>query len=182
MTYDNQYCAGCIYYGTSTLTCDYILLEDRRRPCPPGKGCTVKRTKRRRRVRKPKWDTELGRLLWLDGRKDGEIADEFGIPISTVTAYRKRHWEQGTQKPEKREEPIKEEETVEEITVQSAPPVEAVRPENVYDILEKATENMRGIDAICTADAILSLWGWESKEDLLRAKNAIEHMLRKAGG
>lgn len=180
MTYDNKHCAGCIYYGTSTETCDYILLEDSRRPCPPGSGCTVRRTKRRRRVRKPKWDTELGRLLWLDGRKDGEIADEFGIPISTVTAYRKRHWEKGSQQPEKKEVP-KEEETVEEINVQTAPPMEVVRSENVYDILEKATANMKGIDAICTADAILSLWNWETREDLLRAKNAVEHLLRKSG-
>lgn len=44
-------------------------------------------------MKKPKWDTELGRLLWLEGKCDGEIADAFGIAISTVTAYRKRHWE-----------------------------------------------------------------------------------------
>lgn len=44
-------------------------------------------------MKKPKWDTELGRLLWLEGKCDGEIADEFGIAISTVTSYRKRHWE-----------------------------------------------------------------------------------------
>lgn len=61
------------------------------------------------------------------------------------------------------------------------PPMEVVRSENVYDILEKATANMKGIDAICTADAILSLWNWETREDLLRAKNAVEHLLRKSG-
>lgn len=44
-------------------------------------------------MKKPKWDTELGRLLWLEGKCDGEIADEFGIAISAVTSYRKRHWE-----------------------------------------------------------------------------------------
>lgn len=51
------------------------------------------------KIKKPKWDTELGRLLWLDGRKDSEIADEFGIATSVVTSYRKRHWEKGSQKP-----------------------------------------------------------------------------------
>lgn len=55
--------------------------------------------KRGGKIKKPKWDTELGRLLWLDGRKDGEIADEFGIATSVVTSYRKRHWEKGSQKP-----------------------------------------------------------------------------------
>lgn len=44
-------------------------------------------------MKRPKWDTELGRLLWLEGKSDSEIADEFDIAVSAVTAYRKRHWE-----------------------------------------------------------------------------------------
>ena len=44
-------------------------------------------------MRTPKWDTELGRLLWLEGKSDGEIADELYIPTSSVTSYRRRHWE-----------------------------------------------------------------------------------------
>ena len=93
-------CHGCIYLGVTTNTCDYILMESRLRPCPAGKGCTVRRTRKGGgKIKKPKWDTELGRLLWLDGRKDSKIADEFGIATSVVTAYRKRHWEKGSQKP-----------------------------------------------------------------------------------
>ena len=72
----------------------YILIEDKMRPCPAGKGCTARRTRRlENRMKKPKWDTELGRLMWLEGKKDGEIADAFGIPTSSVTSYRVRHWQ-----------------------------------------------------------------------------------------
>lgn len=37
-------CAGCIYLGgrQELKTCNYIFLKDRKRPCPPGDGCTVK--------------------------------------------------------------------------------------------------------------------------------------------
>ena len=32
---------GCYYYGG--WCCDYMLMTGRRRPCPPGAECTVKR-------------------------------------------------------------------------------------------------------------------------------------------
>lgn len=135
-------------------------------------------------MRKPKWDTELGRLLWLDGRKDGEIADEFGIPISTITSYRKRHWEKGGQKPYPKDEPVQNPEPEEPFpeggTEMGETKVESAEEQTaVYDILETATSNMQGIQAICTADAILCLWRWESKEDLLKAKTSIEYLLQR---
>lgn len=43
----NSYCNGCIYKGRvsfNTPCCDYIFIEDKMRPCPPGEGCTVKTT------------------------------------------------------------------------------------------------------------------------------------------
>lgn len=92
--YHDPWCIKCIYYGRSTRSCDYILIENHSRPCPGGAGCTARRTRKDMRAMKnPKWDTELGQLLWLEGKSDGAIADEFGIAISTVTSYRKRHWE-----------------------------------------------------------------------------------------
>lgn len=40
-------CDGCKYfYGTWIPSCNYIFEEDKRRPCPPGKECTVKVRKR----------------------------------------------------------------------------------------------------------------------------------------
>lgn len=47
-TYDRA-CKGCIYLGTagSFGCCDYIFKVGKRRPCPHGKGCTVKETMKR---------------------------------------------------------------------------------------------------------------------------------------
>lgn len=38
-------CYGCIYFFGSegVECCNYIFMEDKRRPCPPGKDCTVKK-------------------------------------------------------------------------------------------------------------------------------------------
>jgi hypothetical protein len=53
-SYIDKYCADCKYYMgncDNTLCCNYIFIEDKRRPCDPGKGCTVKvKRKRRRKV------------------------------------------------------------------------------------------------------------------------------------
>lgn len=37
-------CKGCYYF--SGWSCDYILFEKKRRPCPPGSRCTVKSSRR----------------------------------------------------------------------------------------------------------------------------------------
>lgn len=45
----NSYCNGCVYKGLvqgHVPCCNYIFMEDKRRPCPPGEGCTVKMTNR----------------------------------------------------------------------------------------------------------------------------------------
>lgn len=96
-----SYCLPCIYYGKSTDTCDYILLEDRRRPCPGGKGCIVRRMKKevKKTMGKPKWDTQLGMQMWLEGKKDKEIAEHFGIAANTVTTCRRKYWEKHKQPP-----------------------------------------------------------------------------------
>ena len=42
----DRYCDNCGYSGTITglpmRCCNYFLVTNQRRPCPPGKGCTVK--------------------------------------------------------------------------------------------------------------------------------------------
>ena len=157
-------------------------------------------------MKKPKWGTELGRLLWLEGKCDGEIADEFGIAISAVTSYRKRHWERGVQMSahqapdlqnenwtpatvdvpeEQEEEPVYEDNSLEIpceaalVPKQEPASVQFENVTNVYEILEAATSNLNGIQAICTADAILCLWNWNGPEDLKRARAAIDHLLKK---
>ena len=46
--------------------CNYIFVEDKRRPCPPGAGCTVKTTKRKQKPKSnPKLTkTEYNRSRW----------------------------------------------------------------------------------------------------------------------
>lgn len=51
-------CDDCYYRGTiyNTACCNYLLMTDQRRPCPPGEECTVKvrrkDIKRRKRRKK----------------------------------------------------------------------------------------------------------------------------------
>lgn len=43
---DGHPCAGCFHWrgwSENSICCNYIFDEDRRRPCPPGAECTVKR-------------------------------------------------------------------------------------------------------------------------------------------
>lgn len=52
----DAYCLNCIYYLGSDGHrgfCNYYLKTDKRRPCDPGKGCTVRvLRKKNRRTRK----------------------------------------------------------------------------------------------------------------------------------
>lgn len=47
----DQHCKGCVYYyeyGSGTKVCEYMFQTGFRRPCPAGKGCTVRATKKGR--------------------------------------------------------------------------------------------------------------------------------------
>lgn len=51
----DSFCRPCIYAGRNQCTkapgtCDYYLLTGKRRPCPAGKGCTVRDTSKKARV------------------------------------------------------------------------------------------------------------------------------------
>lgn len=62
-------CCNCYYYQGGSdmdLCCNYIFIEDQKRPCPPGKDCTVKRPRKRRR----KLNEERKRDRQEKGRKD----------------------------------------------------------------------------------------------------------------
>lgn len=84
-------CRGCFALG-HLGDCNYIFIMEHRRPCPPGAQCTARMTRKELTMRKASWDTELGRQMWAEGKKDTEIASALGIPTSTVTNYRLKHW------------------------------------------------------------------------------------------
>jgi hypothetical protein len=53
----DEFCDDCYYYRNVYpglgRCCHYILMTDKKRPCDPGKGCTVKvKTKVNRRKKK----------------------------------------------------------------------------------------------------------------------------------
>lgn len=41
----------------------------------------------------PKWDTDLGKQMWKEGKSDRLIAAHFGISASTVAYQRQKKWE-----------------------------------------------------------------------------------------
>ncbi len=58
-------CGGCVYYGgghESVSCCNYIFMEDGRRPCPVGAGCTVK--KKGKKVRGKRFSIIAPELDW----------------------------------------------------------------------------------------------------------------------
>lgn len=172
----DPWCLPCIYYGKYTMTCDYILIEDHSRPCPGGPGCTARKLRKDVNGKmKAKWDTQLGRQLWLEGKKDKEIAEQFGIAANTVTTCRRKHWEQ----PARAESEMPQAPEPVEVPTPAIQEKPAGRPLNGYEVLEAATGSMQGIYAICTADAILCLWNWTGKEDLLKARDAIDYLIQK---
>ena len=49
----------------------------------------------------------------------------------------------------------------------------------IMDVLAAATDHLSGIRAVCTASAIQSLWFWRYPEDLLRARDTIDYLLKR---
>lgn len=50
-TTKDKHCMGCKYYHNmydGGYYCAYLFVTDKRRPCPPGKGCTVKEKRRKK--------------------------------------------------------------------------------------------------------------------------------------
>ena len=54
-------CKGCAYMGWvgGIGCCEYIFKEDKPRPCPPGKDCTVKKPRKRGRKKKAQYYGEV---------------------------------------------------------------------------------------------------------------------------
>jgi hypothetical protein len=47
------------------------------------------------------------------------------------------------------------------------------------DALEAATANLKGLDAVCTANAIKYLWRWQEKDGVRDLRKAIWYIERK---
>ena len=76
-------------------------------------------------------------------------------------------------------EVIKEPE--QKISQPTAQPVTQPDSLDMFSVMEAATGELKGIQAICTANAIQSLWNWKSIYDLQRARASIDYLLKKLG-
>ena len=57
----DKYCLNCIYYVGAVSDfwfCNYYLMTDKRRPCDPGTGCTVRVLRKKKRKSRQERDRE----------------------------------------------------------------------------------------------------------------------------
>lgn len=91
---NKDYCRGCVYrtYAGAEPICGYILVERRRRPCPPGEGCTVKVVGgNNKKMKRRTWDENRARQLYEEGKSDVDIADMVGATAGEIAAWRSRN-------------------------------------------------------------------------------------------
>lgn len=87
----DRYCAKCIYSTGCTdwgYVCNYYLETGKRRPCPPGTGCTVKSTGKKIRYLEQMRDIEWSKRM-LEARKakavpHKKICKECGLEFEAV--------------------------------------------------------------------------------------------------
>lgn len=77
-------CRGCDYQAGGKY-CDYIGIVGHRRPCPPGKDCTVKKVTGKKQAP----DYVKIAALYEDGLDDREIAKGARCSIAAVGRWRK---------------------------------------------------------------------------------------------
>lgn len=92
----------CTYFCQDTQSCDYILIEEKRRDCPPGDECTkFKKCETKKHVYKHynsigekrgrrAFDHGAALILYYAGRSDKEIAKELHANYKTIQAWRRR--------------------------------------------------------------------------------------------
>lgn len=131
----------------------------------------------------PSWDADAGYKMYLDGQSDKEISKVLHVAVSTVSYRRRKYWEKIPQaggeasaapviSAGKEDEPMPTPKT-------TAPKASAQI--SVFEAMERATEGMVGIHAICTADAIRCLWGWKDVKDLQAARDSIDYLIQRLG-
>ena len=94
----------CVYLDSNGV-CNYYLMTDIRRPCPPGPDCIVhdpggdeKRVAEsvvastKMRFRKVSWDTEKAKDMHDAGASYKEIAKAVGVHWKTVEDYARKFW------------------------------------------------------------------------------------------
>lgn len=176
-------CQNCYFFCRATNTCDYWLIMDKLRGCPPGEGCTKKMTEKeyKRMSIASKWDKAAGREMWKAGKSDKEIAEFYGVSVSAVVQIRKKCWEKEAAPAEPENIPLPPPEPPAEVTA----PVPAEETEEddarvMIHALELITQNLQGMDAVVTAQIIARLWAWNSVDDLKDAREFLDYLIERA--
>lgn len=117
-----RHCRGCVYLRGcgAELVCNFILSEGKKRPCPYGAHCKVKKTPRGYRVpqehlewvkkvdveeqqtepehvrrhkkgRDPIWDVEYAKMLYDKGYAISEIVQIVSVKKNTIANYAELH-------------------------------------------------------------------------------------------
>ena len=89
-------CKGCAYAAqlSGAWCCDYLQIVGHPRPCPPGEGCTVRKTANLTKkgsafMKRREWDTEKAKTLYDQKLSDVEIAGRVGATASAVAYWRR---------------------------------------------------------------------------------------------
>lgn len=131
---------------------------------------------------KATWDTAAAYELYLAGKSDKEISEALSVPIGSVSFYRRKHWGGTLRSPVKKQKEAKPvPEVIKEPERQISQPIVQHDLADMYSVMEAATVELKGIQAICTANAIQSLWNWKSVYDLQRARASIDYLLKRLG-
>lgn len=93
-------CEGCWFLSNYFGCCNYLIFTGKRRPCPGGKGCTVKsKTPPAEFYSGAKWNVALGKRMWEADATDAEIAAKVCASSEAVQGYRRKYWGKANKKP-----------------------------------------------------------------------------------
>lgn len=74
----DDYCKGCYYRiyipGADCYGCEYLVITEKRRPCPSGEGCTVRRLKDRAGTHNA---DQRKKALALEGMTEEELRERY---------------------------------------------------------------------------------------------------------
>lgn len=201
----DDYCMGCAFHSPGVKCCNYLLVMGIRRGCPGGAGCDKKMTKKEfMEMGAPKdWNKELGKQMWAEGKGDAEIAKATGVTQGTISYFRRKHWEQSVVPGEAAAEVIDYDVALPQEALEEWTPAAEADPatplcsakdnedEAIAKIvgtpalqdgipthaLEQATQDLRGMDAVMTAQIIMALWNWSDPKKLQEAKAFLEYLI-----
>lgn len=89
----DDYCKGCYYRiyipGADCYGCEYLVVTEKRRPCPSGEGCTVRKIKDRAGTHNA---DQRKKALALEGMTEEELAERRERQLAKKRERNKVYW------------------------------------------------------------------------------------------